>query len=136
MVLLPTVQIIMRNFFASGIIWGDSFVRTMVLFVTMIGSMAATRDNSHIRIDIAKHFLKNAYFRPIERLVNLVVAAICLLMSWYCLQFTLAEYDLGTVVFLALPGWVVQMVLPFSFFIMATRFLLQAVFAHTKYKKL
>ncbi|GIS19200.1 MAG: hypothetical protein CM15mP120_11160 [Pseudomonadota bacterium] len=39
--------------------WGDSAVRVMVLWVTMLGAMVASRDDSHIRIDLVGRFLKD-----------------------------------------------------------------------------
>ena len=45
--------------FDGGVYWGDSAVRVMVLWVTMLGAMVASRDDSHIRIDLVGRFLKD-----------------------------------------------------------------------------
>ena len=51
-------QVLLRNFFDGGVYWGDSAVRVMVLWVTMLGAMVASRDDSHIRIDLVGRFLR------------------------------------------------------------------------------
>ena len=51
-------QVLLRNFFDGGVYWGDSAVRVMVLWVTMLGAMVASRDDSHIRIDLVGRFLQ------------------------------------------------------------------------------
>ena len=58
MVSMAAGQVLLRNFFDSGVYWGDSAVRVMVLWVTMLGAMVASRDDSHIRIDLVGRFLE------------------------------------------------------------------------------
>ena len=42
MVLMAFSQIVLRNFFATGIPWGDSLVRYLVLWVGFIGAAGLT----------------------------------------------------------------------------------------------
>ena len=41
MMLLASSQIALRNFFASGFAWADEALRLMVLWLAMIGAVAA-----------------------------------------------------------------------------------------------
>ena len=59
MISMAAGQVLLRNFFDGGVYWGDSAVRVMVLWVTMLGAMVASRDDSHIRIDLVGRFLKD-----------------------------------------------------------------------------
>ena len=54
MIGVAVAQIFLRNFFDSGLYWGDAAVRVMVLWVAMVGAMLASRNDEHIRIDIAE----------------------------------------------------------------------------------
>ena len=51
MILLAGAQIVLRNFFDSGFPWADEALRLMVLWVAMLGAVAAGRENRHIAID-------------------------------------------------------------------------------------
>ena len=51
-------QVVLRNFFDAGLYWGDSLVRVTVLWVALVGAMVASRDDSHIRIDLLSRLIK------------------------------------------------------------------------------
>ena len=48
---IAVLQIFLRNFFDSGFLWAESFLRILVLWVAMLGAMVATREKNHISID-------------------------------------------------------------------------------------
>jgi TRAP-type C4-dicarboxylate transport system permease small subunit len=43
-ILLAASQILLRNLFDSGIIWADPTLRIMVLWLALLGAIAATRE--------------------------------------------------------------------------------------------
>ena len=49
MIGVAAVQVVLRNFFDSGLYWGDSAVRVIVLWVAMLGAMVASRHDERIR---------------------------------------------------------------------------------------
>ena len=51
MLCMALLQIVMRNFFESGFLWAESFLRVLVLWVAVLGAMVATRERNHINID-------------------------------------------------------------------------------------
>ena len=53
MIGVAAAQVFLRNFFDSGLYWGDSAVRVMVLWVAMIGAMLATSIGALINLPIA-----------------------------------------------------------------------------------
>ena len=55
MMLLAVGQIVLREVFNTGFVWADELIKLMVLWLAMVGSVAATRDNRHIRIDALSH---------------------------------------------------------------------------------
>jgi TRAP-type C4-dicarboxylate transport system permease small subunit len=56
MIAVAVVQILLRNFFGAGIIWGDVLVRILVLWIGLTGAMIATRQNKHISIDLVARY--------------------------------------------------------------------------------
>ena len=57
MLILAISQIVLRNFFDTGIFWADSFMRLLVLWVALLGAMVATREQNHINIDAVSRYL-------------------------------------------------------------------------------
>ena len=56
MMVVAVGQIVLREGFGTGFGWADELVRLMVLWLAMIGSIAACRENRHIRIDALIRF--------------------------------------------------------------------------------
>jgi TRAP-type C4-dicarboxylate transport system permease small subunit len=127
MVLLALTQILLRNFWHMGIGWADPTLRVLVLWVALLGGLAATRDNNHIRIDIVSRYLSPAWRRHAARASDLFSALICALIAWHSARFVMQEYADGIVLFASVPAWLCESILPAGFALMAIRFLLSAV---------
>ena len=54
---MVVVQVILRNFLSSGIIWGDVMVRITVLWIGLVGAMVASRKGNHISIELIARYL-------------------------------------------------------------------------------
>jgi len=127
MVIISVVQIIMRNFLGSGLIWAEPLTRIIVLWITLIGAMVASRRNQHIAIDVVVKKLSDR-FRMITMCINRVfTAAICFIVAWYSLQFVLEEYQYGGIAFANIPNWICEAVIPVAFFVIALRYLTTSI---------
>jgi len=127
MILLAAYQVIGRNFFDTGVLWGDSLVRVLVLWVTFIGATIASRDDQHIRIDLLTRFLTDRSNAWLTRFRNLFTAAVAGLFAWYSLEFVMLDYQDGIVAFAAVPAWVCEAVMPFGAALISLRYLLRVV---------
>ncbi|MEM7001390.1 MAG: TRAP transporter small permease [Pseudomonadota bacterium] len=127
MIGLAAAQVIMRNFFDTGIYWGDSAVRVAVLWVAMVGAMVASRNDEHIRIDLANHFLTNIGKQAAKRFVNLFTCLVLALFAWSSLDFIRFEYEDQTIAFANVPAWVCEAIMPFGAVVMAIRYGLQVI---------
>jgi TRAP-type C4-dicarboxylate transport system permease small subunit len=130
MILLAAYQVLARNFFDSGIMWGDPLVRVLVLWVTFIGATIASRDDEHIRIDLLTRFIGPVSEKYLVRLRSLFTAVIAGVFSWYSLQFVLLDYEDGIIAFAKVPAWMCEVVMPFGAGLIALRYLLRT-FART-----
>ena len=124
MLLMALLQIVLRNFFDSGFLWAESFLRILVLWVAMLGAMVATREKNHISIDLVSRNLDRRFSLPIEILTSLAAASICLVAGWYSVEYIRYEYEDGTIAFASVPVWVCQAIMPVGFVVMALRFLI------------
>jgi len=127
MILLAVGQIALRNLFDTSISWGDPLLRVMVLWVALLGAMAATRANNHIKIDLFSRFLPRHLTRWVRRVTHTFTALICSIISWHAGRFVLFEKEDAVILFSDIPAWTCELIIPLAFAIMALRFLLQAI---------
>lgn len=132
MILLATSQILLRNLWDYGLSWGDPTLRLMVLWVTLLGAMAATRDNNHIRIDLLTRYLPDTTGRIARRLTDGFTALVCALLAWHAARFVGFEYQDGNRFLDLLPIWPFQLVMPIGFAIIALRLLLCSLAGQTQ----
>jgi TRAP-type C4-dicarboxylate transport system permease small subunit len=125
MILLASAQILLRNLWDSGLVWADPMLRVLVLWLTMLGAMAATRERYHIHIDLLSRFLSPRQRRWLRGLTDLFAALVCALLTWHSGRFVWFEFQDGGTLFGALPAWTCESVMPFGFAVMSLRFLLQ-----------
>ncbi len=122
MLVLASVQILARNFFQAGILWGDILVRVMVLWVGLIGAMVAARRNQHISIDIVSRLLPQRMKKAVNAVLNLFAAVVCGIVAYSSLRLVRLEYLDGAVAFGAIPTWTLESIIPLSFGVMALRY--------------
>lgn len=128
LMLLAVGQIAMRLFFSSGFIWADELVNLIVLWITLVASIAASRSDRHLRIDIVSHFFPARFARFPRIVVDLFAAFVCGFLawqSWRYLQLTM-EFEDTVLTNVDLPAWIAYALLPLSFALMCYRFFLLA----------
>lgn len=125
MVLLAGAQILLRNFFDTGIAWADPLLRAMVLWTAMLGALAAAREDKHIGLDVLAHFL-HGRSKQVLRLVTLLFAAgICALMAWYGIGLVRLDYGSGISI-AGIPNWLLEAIIPVGFGLLAIRLALRS----------
>ena len=124
MILATFSQIVLRNFFASGIDWSDALVRYLVVWVAFVGAAIATREGKHITMDLLSRWLTGAGTLAIQALSNFISAVICSLLTVAAARFIWFEAQMGSTTFLNLPVWVPEIIMPVTFGLMALRFLM------------
>lgn len=121
MMLLPILEIVLRKLFSQGISNQPSIVQHLTLIAGMIGAAIAARDNQLLGLGSAESFIRPAW-RPAARFVSRVVAGtITLALCWASVEFVRAERSSATVLAYGLPVWVVELVLPIGFGLIALR---------------
>lgn len=127
MVLLAGAQILLRNVFDSGFAWAEPLLRALVLWSAMLGAVIATREDQHIGLDFIGRFVSGVKLR-IARFIALAFAAVlCGLMAWHSLALVKMDLEGGTDGVLGLSAWMLELILPLGFGLMALRFLIRSV---------
>jgi len=122
MVGLAFLQIVLRIFFATGILWGDPLLRHMLLWVALLGATMATKEGKHINIDVISKLFPDRGQAAIQALTDLFSAVICVFLIQASLKFIRDEFQAGALAFLKVPTWTVTLIFPVAFGLIALRF--------------
>ena len=127
MILTAFSQIVLRNFFSTGIDWGDALVRYLVVWVAFIGAAIATREGKHICIDLLSHWLKGTGSIAVQALSCFFSTVISALLTVAAVKFIWFEAQMGTTTFLNLPVWIPELIMPIAFGLITLRFLMEMI---------
>lgn len=122
MMLLAVGQIVLRELFSTGFVWADELIKLMVLWLAMVGSIAACRDNRHIRIDALSHILPRLAVEITRALVDVFAAIICAVVAWQTWRYLQVEIEYQDTVLVNVPAWIAHSVLPAAFLLISFRF--------------
>ncbi len=127
LILLAAWQILARSLWGGGVSWAEPLLRALVLWIAMLGAMAATRDGGHIRINLLDRLLPERWQGLNQRLVNAVSAAVCAVLAYHGARLVIMDYQDATPAFGIVPAWAIELAIPLGFGVMALRFALQAL---------
>jgi len=124
MVLLAGSQIIFRNLLDFSILGIDPFLRMLVLWVALLGAVAASRENRHISIDLFSRLLSPRALALVRMATDAFTVTVCVLIAWHAARFVASERESGDMLTALIPMWVAQLILPLAFALIALRYLL------------
>jgi TRAP-type C4-dicarboxylate transport system permease small subunit len=123
MIGLAASQVVLRGVLGGGVAWADEALRLLVLWAAMLGAVAASRDNVHLRIDLLSRFLPAGWRRLTAVLVDLFAAGISGILAWHSWRFVAESREFGDLVLGQWPAWAFQAILPVAFILIAYRYL-------------
>lgn len=126
MVLLAAAQVLLRNLWHSGWPWAEPLLGMALLWMTMLGALAAIGQGRHIAIDLATALFPKPLAAVCARATGLAAAVICGILSFAAVRYVgfLSEMDVGQL--LGVPLWKFYEVIPVVFALMAFRFTVRA----------
>jgi|AntDeeMetagen681_2_1112603.scaffolds.fasta_scaffold03293_4 TRAP-type C4-dicarboxylate transport system permease small subunit len=127
MVILAALQIILRNLLGSGQIWIEPLLRSLVLWIGLLGAVTASRDGSHIAIDILTRALPDQWRRGLQVAACSFTVLVCAAITWHGIRYVLLEYEFAGTAFADVPTWAVVTILPLAFGLIGLRYALFAV---------
>jgi TRAP-type C4-dicarboxylate transport system permease small subunit len=125
MIFVAFIQIVLRNILSTGLAWGDELVRNLVLWTGFIGAAVATREGKHISIDVVSRWISGKRKTVIEIITNGFSMSVCALLTFAALKFVRNEIQMKSVLFLEIPSWASEIILPVTFGVMTFRFCLR-----------
>lgn len=122
MLIFASLQVILRNFFDTGVDWGDVFARHLVLWVAFFGATLSTMEGRHIRIDALLNVISKRWQPPVEVLSCLFCIIISGLLTHAATKFMLGEKMSASILFENVPTWYFMVIMPLGFALITFRF--------------
>jgi C4-dicarboxylate transporter DctQ subunit len=122
MMLVAVGQIIMREAFGTGFGWADELVHLMVLWLALVGSIAACRENRHIRIDALSHVMPDMAVSIVRIVVDVFAAVVCGIIAVQAWRYLQIEIEYNDTVLVDTPAWIAHVIMPAAFFLISYRF--------------
>lgn len=124
LVVLGTVQIVLRNALHSGLLWADPFMRHAVLYLGAVGAMIAAARMNHITVDVASRLIPTG-LKPARRwFVYGATSMAAYLLAIAAVRLVINEHTYHEVAFLGIQTWVLELILPVAFAVITYRTLL------------
>ncbi len=127
LILLASMQILLRNVFSMGLAWGDGLVRLMVLWLALLGAIAASRENKQIKIDVLTRSLSGPLRRVAHFTTDVFTVIVTGLLAWHSWRFVQDSRIYGDTLLDDWPAWIFQLILPVGFLLICYRYFLRAI---------
>jgi len=124
MLFLAVAQILLRNLLDVGLVWADPLLRIMLLWLGLLGALAASRDNKHISIDILTRLLPARVRLLSHCFTALFTVCISGLIAYHSGRFVVAEFEAHATAVMGVPAWCFEIIIPLAFALIALRYLL------------
>lgn len=137
MAALAVLQVLLRQFFSTGLLWADTLSRHLVLWVGFLGAAVAAAEGKHFAWEAASH-APGRRGTLMRLAANLLAAAACWFLMRAALEFLHEERAAETVLFTAFgvpaPAWAFAVIVPLGFGLVLLHSLLRALLAAAELK--
>jgi TRAP-type C4-dicarboxylate transport system permease small subunit len=127
LIVFSFAQIVLRNVFSIGVTWGDGLTRVVVLWLALLGALAASRDGRHIRMNAFLQWLPPRLQLVVGVGSDLFAAVVSAALAYFAFEFVRDARNYGDVLLGQFPAWWFEAIMPLAFALIAYRFLLHAL---------
>lgn len=127
MICLAGAQIVLRNFFESGLSWANPLLRLLVLWVGLAGAMVATREDHHISIDVLIRSLPLRVKLTVRVFVDIFSATVTAVIAYHAARMVQMDMEAEVIAFAEVPAWVCELIIPLAFGVIALRYAIYAL---------
>lgn len=122
--LTVTGDVLLRFFFARGILWSFEVTEFLLLYIPMLAMPWLARRKGHVQIDLLLTWVGPRHARWLNAASYVAVCLLCLLMVRWSVLATLNSYSRGIVNagLVAWPRWALLAVMPPAFLLTAIEF--------------
>jgi TRAP-type C4-dicarboxylate transport system permease small subunit len=121
LILFSSAQILLRNVLSIGLTWGDGLSRLAVLWLALLGALAASRDGKHITMGAVTQWLPGGYKMAADVAADGFAAVFCTVFTYFALAFVRESRTFEDTL-LGVPAWWLQSIIPLAFALIGYRY--------------
>ena len=130
--LILFANVILRYFFAKGLVWAEELVRYLIIWMVFVGGSVAARQSNHINVDVLVNLLPDKPRLLVLRVLRVLAALFCVALCVWGARLTLLIKASGQITpGMQMPMYWAYLAIPVGSGLMALRFL-QAAFERLK----
>ena len=127
LIVFSFAQIVLRNVFSVGVTWGDGLTRVVVLWLALLGALAASRDGRHIRMNALAQWLPPGLQIVVGVGSDLFAAVVSAALAYFAFEFVRESRSYGDQLLGQFPAWWFESIMPVAFALIAYRFVIHAL---------
>lgn len=122
MTVLVVMDVMARELFNSGHPWAQKGAVFLMIWAGYLGAIQVSNKAAHLRPQIADKVWGEQHQVLFVRIQNFVTLLFCAIFSYAAFFYVLDSQELGDKsVVTGIPLWILQLVIPYTFFSMALR---------------
>ena len=125
LVFAGVLQILLRRLTDFAVPDLEITMRWVVVWLTFIGAGVATRQNKHVSVDALGRLFKGKAKKYLDVFVSLVSLFVVAILARYSWLFVMEEKEFGTTLMNNFPAWLIELVFPLGFGLIALRLFLR-----------
>lgn len=119
--IIPILEIIARTFFKTGVYGSSDYIQHLVLWITFVGGMFASREKRHLALAAGVDSLPASFQNPVRTLTAFISVAVVTGLAIASLNFIRLGLDASIMVGVFKTRYV-AFIMPIGFAVMAIRF--------------
>ncbi len=131
-VVMAFLQVILREFWATGIIWADVFLRHLVLWIGFLGAALAAKETRHFSINIITKKLPPLFQRIVQAFLHVTAAVVCYFLTQAGISFVSDEIQYNHEPLFTFLGrnvmpYYLEIIVPIGFGMIGLHFVFKAI---------
>jgi len=136
MLIFILTQFFLRNVFQTGLMGGDTFIRHLFIWVIFMAAGLTSQEDSHLKVDLIIKLVSDRWKIIFKIITDFFSFFICLFLFGVSLNFIYTEYLIQeTISFYNIPLWIMVIIIPLGYLVIALRFLRNAFSSFIKFLK-
>jgi TRAP-type C4-dicarboxylate transport system permease small subunit len=127
MIILSFTQVFLRNALGTGLVWADTIIRHLVIWVGFVGAALAATEERHIGIDALTKFLPPRFKHAAQALTSLFAVIASVYLGDAAWTYLKDELTSGGELVLGIQTWQALLIIPAGYVLIAFHFLVKFV---------
>lgn len=124
MMLVVSVQVVLRHFFNQPVAWVIEVTQYALVFTLFLGTAWTLKKEAHVNIDVLVNHFSEKSRNLANGITSIICAIICGIITWYAVRLNWDYYQTRYIfaATLRIPAFTLQAVVPFGVLLLCIQF--------------